>query len=246
MLLSDKVALITGASRGIGKAIALMFAQEGCAVAFTYSHNDEAAQLVQRQIEDNGGVCRIYKSDAASFEDAHRVVEQVVKDFGRIDVLVNNAGITRDSLILRLTEEKWDEVINTNLKSVYNYTHAVSPLMLRQRSGSIISMSSVVGLNGNVGQASYAASKAGVVALMKSVAKELGSRGIRANAIAPGYIQTDMTASLSDEMRNEIVKMIPMQRVGEPIEVAKVALFLASDLSSYVSGQVLSVNGAMN
>lgn len=245
-LLFDKVALITGASRGIGRAIALRFAAEGCNIAFTYSQNEAAAKQVLDEVVKNGVECRMYKSDAAEFENAHALVTEVVKDFGHIDVLVNNAGITRDALMLRMTEDKWDEVITTNLKSAFNYTHAVMPLMMRQRSGSIISMSSLVGLTGNAGQASYAASKAGIIALMQSVAKEMGSRGVRANAIAPGYIETDMTNAIPDQIKQDMTKMIPMQRVGSPDEVAKVALFLASDLSSYVSGQVISVNGAMN
>ena len=182
---------------------------------------------------------RAIASDASSFEAAHEVVEQVVKEFGHLDILVNNAGITRDTLLMRMTEEQWDLVMNVNLKSAFNFTHAVTPQMMRQRSGSIISLSSVVGLNGN------AASKAGIVALMKSVAKELGARGVRANAIAPGFILTDMTKALSEDTLKQFVQLVPMRRGGEPEEVAKVALFLASDLSSYVSGQVIQVNGAM-
>ena len=188
---------------------------------------------------------RFYASDASDFEAAHKVVEQVTADFGRIDILVNNAGITRDTLLVRMTEKQWDEVIQVNLKSAFNYTHAVTPVMMKQRCGSVISLSSVVGLNGNAGQANYAASKAGIIALTKSVAKELGSRGIRVNAIAPGFILTDMTKALNPETLDSFVSMIPMRRGGEPEEVAKVALFLASDLASYVSGQVIQVNGAM-
>ena len=246
MLLSNQIALITGASRGIGRAIALRFAGEGCNIAFTYSHNEEAAEAVRNEILSLGVECRMYKSDAAEFEDAHNVVDAVVKDFDHIDILVNNAGITRDALMLRMTEDKWDQVITTNLKSAFNYTHAVMPLMMRRRSGSIISMSSIVGITGNAGQASYAASKAGIIALMQSVAKEMGSRGVRANAIAPGFIQTDMTNVLPEQVKQDMVRLIPMQRVGTPDEVAKVALFLASDLSSYISGQVIAVDGAMN
>ncbi len=246
MLLSNQIALITGASRGIGRAIALRFAGEGCNIAFTYSHNEEAAEAVRNEILSLGVECRMYKSDAAEFEDAHNVVDAVIKDFDHIDILVNNAGITRDALMLRMTEDKWDQVITTNLKSAFNYTHAVMPLMMRRRSGSIISMSSIVGITGNAGQASYAASKAGIIALMQSVAKEMGSRGVRANAIAPGFIQTDMTNVLPEQVKQDMVRLIPMQRVGTPDEVAKVALFLASDLSSYISGQVIAVDGAMN
>lgn len=246
MLLQQKTALITGAARGIGKAIALQFAAEGCNIAFTDIAINEVAEQTIREIEALGVTCRAYASNASDFEAAHQVVAEVMQDFGRIDILVNNAGITRDTLLMRMTEEQWDAVLNVNLKSAFNYIHAITPVMLRQRSGSIISMSSVVGLNGNAGQANYAASKAGIIALTKSTAKELGSRGIRANAIAPGFILTDMTAALPEETLKEFVKMIPMRRGGTPEEVAKVALFLASDLSSYVSGEVLQVNGAMS
>lgn len=245
MLLKDKVALITGAARGIGKQIALRFAAEGCHIAFTDLVIDEVAAATRDEILAQGVTCRAYASDASDFTAAHEVVAQVQKDFGHIDILVNNAGITRDTLLLRMSEQQWDDVLRINLKSAFNFTHAVSPLMMRQRSGSIISMSSVVGLNGNAGQANYAASKAGIIALTKSAAKELGSRGVRANAIAPGYILTDMTAALPEAVREEFVRMIPMHRGGTPEEVAKVALFLASDLSSYVSGEVIQVNGAM-
>lgn len=244
-LLNKKVALITGAARGIGKHIALRFASEGCNIAFTDLVIDEVAQTTQAELTALGITCRAYASDASDFEAAHEVVKQVLADFGRIDILVNNAGITRDTLLLRMTEQQWDDVLRVNLKSAFNFIQAVSPVMLRQRSGAIISMSSVVGLNGNAGQANYAASKAGIIALTKSAAKELGARGVRANAIAPGYILTDMTAALPEAVREEFVKMIPMHRGGTPDEVANVALFLASDLSSYVSGEVIQVNGAM-
>ena len=245
MLLDNKVALITGAARGIGKQIALAFAREGCNIAFTDLELNEQAQVTSDEIAALGVKVQFYASNAADFEAAHQVVEQVVAKFGRLDILVNNAGITRDTLLMRMTEQQWDQVIQVNLKSAFNFTHAVTPVMMRQRSGSIISLSSVVGINGNAGQANYAASKAGIIALMKSVAKELGPRGIRANAIAPGYILTDMTEALNEETRNQFVSIIPMRRAGEPEEIAKVALFLASDLSSYVSGQVIQVNGAM-
>ncbi|MCQ2348238.1 MAG: 3-oxoacyl-[acyl-carrier-protein] reductase [Paludibacteraceae bacterium] len=244
-LLENKVAIITGAARGIGKQIALKLASEGCQIAFTDLVINEAAQATQQEIEQLGVRCMAYAGNAADFEQTHQVVEQIMKDFGRIDILVNNAGITKDGLILRMTEQQWDAVLNVNLKSAFNFIHAVTPIMVRQRSGSIISMSSVVGINGNAGQANYAASKAGIIALTKSTAKELGGRGIRANAIAPGFILTDMTAALSEDTLAEFVKMIPMRRGGQPEEVASVALFLASDLSSYVSGQVIQVNGAM-
>ena len=245
MLLQNKTALITGAARGIGKQIALCFAKEGCNIAFTDLVIDDVALATETEFTALGITCRAYASDASDYEAAHAVVKQVQADFGRIDILVNNAGITRDSLLLRMTEQQWDAVLTVNLKSAFNFIHAVAPIMLRQRAGSIISMSSVVGLNGNAGQANYAASKAGIIALTKSTAKELGSRGVRANAIAPGYILTDMTAALPEAVREEFVKMIPLHRGGTPQEVANVALFLASDLSSYVSGEVIQVNGAM-
>lgn len=243
--LSNKVALITGGARGIGKAVALRFAKEGCRIAFTYSRSRQQAEQTQSLIEQEGVKCSIYQSDAADFEDTQRVVEQVIQDFGHIDILVNNAGITQDTLLLRMTEQQWDEVINVNLKSVFNFIHAVTPYMMHQRSGSIISMSSVVGLYGNAGQANYAASKAGIIALTQTTAKEFGSRGIRANAIAPGFIMTDMTSTLPKETMDAILQRVPMRRGGTADEVAKVALFLASDLSSYVSGQTIQVSGAM-
>lgn len=245
MLLASKTALITGAARGIGKEITLAFAREGANIAFTDLELNEQAAATRDELAALGVKVQFYASNAADFEAAHKVVEQVMADFGQLDILVNNAGITRDTLLMRMTEQMWDQVIQVNLKSAFNFTHAVTPVMMRQRSGSIISLSSVVGINGNAGQANYAASKAGIIALTKSVAKELGSRGIRANAIAPGFILTDMTKALSEETLNQFVSMIPMKRGGTPEEVAKVALFLASDLSSYVSGQVIQVNGAM-
>ncbi len=244
-MLSEKTALITGAARGIGKQIALTFAREGANIAFTDLELNEQAQQTCDELTALGVKVRFYASDASDFEAAHTVVNQVIEDFGRLDILVNNAGITRDTLLMRMTEQMWDSVIQVNLKSAFNFTHAVTPVMMRQRSGSIISLSSVVGINGNPGQANYAASKAGIIALTKTVAKELGSRGIRANAIAPGFILTDMTKALPEETLKSFVSLIPMKRGGEPEEVAKVALFLASDLSSYVSGQVIQVNGAM-
>ena len=245
MLLENKVALITGATRGIGKQIALAFAREGAQIAFTGRSLNEHAIATREELTQLGVRVQFYPSNAADFAAAQEVVNQVVKDFGHLDILVNNAGITQDTLLMRMTEQQWDQVIDVNLKSVFNFTPAVTPIMMRQRSGSIISLSSVVGINGNAGQANYAASKAGIIALMKSVAKELGPRGIRANAIAPGYILTDMTEALNEETRNQFVSIIPMRRAGKPEEIAKVALFLASDLSSYVSGQVIQVNGAM-
>ena len=245
MLLESKTALITGAARGIGKQIAITFAKEGCNIAFTdISLNEEALQTLA-ELQSYGVQARAYANNAADYEASHQVVEQVIAEFGKIDILVNNAGITRDTLLMRMTEQQWDDVMQVNLKSVFNFTHAVTPIMLRQRSGSIISLSSIVGVNGNAGQANYAASKAGIIAFTKSVAKELGARGIRANAIAPGFIMTEMTAALSEETLKQFVSLLPMKRGGTTEEVAKVALFLASDLSSYVSGQVIQVNGAM-
>lgn len=245
MLLTEKTALITGAARGIGKEIALAFAREGANIAFTDLELNDLTIQTSNELKALGVKVQAYASDAANFDAAHAVVDDVVKDFGRIDILVNNAGITRDTLLMRMTESQWDQVIQVNLKSAFNFTHAVTPVMMRQRAGSIISLSSVVGINGNAGQANYAASKAGIIALTKSVAKELGSRGVRANAIAPGFIITDMTKALPEETLKQFVSIIPMKRGGEPQEVAKVALFLASDLASYVSGQVIQVNGAM-
>ncbi|HHU95665.1 MAG TPA: 3-oxoacyl-[acyl-carrier-protein] reductase [Petrimonas sp.] len=245
-LLEGKTALITGAARGIGKAIALKFAAEGADIAFTDLVIDEVGKATEQEIASLGVKCKGYASNAANFEESHQVVEQVMKDFGRIDVLINNAGITKDGLIMRMSEQQWDAVINVNLKSAFNFIHAVTPVMMRQRSGSIVNMSSVVGVSGNAGQANYSASKAGMIGLAKSTAKELGSRGIRANAIAPGFIVTEMTGQLSEEVRNEWTKQIPLRRGGTPEDVANAALFLASDLSSYVSGQVIHVCGGMN
>ena len=242
-LLEGKVALITGASRGIGKAIALKFAAEGADIAFT---DIKIIEDTVKELEAFGVKVRAYASNAADFAQTHETVEQVMADFGRIDVLVNNAGITRDGLMLRMDEAQWDAVINVNLKSAYNYIHACTPIMARQRGGSIINMSSVVGVSGNAGQCNYSASKAGLIGLAKSIAKEMGPRGIRANCIAPGFIISDMTAALPEDVREAWVKTIPLRRGGTPEDVAKVALFLASDLSSYVSGQVIHCCGAMN
>jgi len=245
-LLYGKVALVTGATRGIGRAIALRFAKEGASIAFTYRSSEEAAESLVAEIEAYGVKVKGYASDAGSFIATDTTVAEIQKEFGRIDVLVNNAGITKDSLMMRMSEEQWDEVINTNLKSAFNFTHAIVPIMARQRCGSIINMASVVGLAGNAGQSNYAASKAGLIALAKSVAKEMGPRGIRANAIAPGFILTDMTKALPEETREQWVKSIPLRRGGTPEDVANVAVFLASDMSSYVSGQVISCCGGMN
>ncbi len=245
-LLDGKVALITGAARGIGKAIALKFASEGADIAFTDLVINETAQETVRELEALGVRVKAFASDASDFEQAHAVVNEAVTEFGRIDILVNNAGITRDGLMLRMSEAQWDDVLRVNLKSAFNYTHACTPVMARQRSGSIINLSSVVGVSGNAGQCNYAASKAGLIGLAKSIAREMGSRGIRANCIAPGFIISDMTDALPDAVKEQIIKTIPLRRGGTVEEVAKVALFLAGDLSSYVSGQVIHCCGAMD
>ncbi len=245
-LLEGKVALVTGAGRGIGKAIALRFAQEGAHVAFTDLAVNEAVEETVKEIEALGVKVKAYASNAANFDETHEVVKQIVEDFGRIDVLVNNAGITKDGLMMRMSEAQWDAVINVNLKSAFNFIHAVTPVMAKQRGGSIINMSSVVGVSGNAGQCNYSASKAGMIGLAKSIAKEMGPRGIRANCIAPGFIITDMTNQLSQEIKDQWAQQIPMRRGGTPEDVANVALFLASDLSSYVSGQTIHCCGAMN
>ena len=245
-LLTGKTALVTGAARGIGKAIALKFAEEGANVAFTDLVIDENGEATKAEIEAKGVKCMAYASNAADFAQTEEVVGQVHKDFGSIDILVNNAGITKDGLMMRMTEAQWDAVINVNLKSAFNFIHACTPIMMRQRSGSIINMASVVGVHGNAGQSNYAASKAGMIALAKSVAQEMGSRGVRANAIAPGFIETAMTAALPEDVRADWAKKIPLRRGGQPEDIANVATFLASDLASCVTGQVLQVDGGMN
>ena len=245
-LLEGKVALITGAARGIGKSIALRFASEGADIAFTDLVIDENGRATEEEIRALGVRVKGYASNAANFDEAHKTVEEVVKDFGGVDILVNNAGITKDGLMLRMSEAQWDAVIGVNLKSAFNFVHACVPVMMRRRGGSIINMASVVGVHGNAGQANYAASKAGMIALAKSVAQEMGPKGIRANAIAPGFIETAMTAALPDSVREEWKKKIPLRRGGTPDDVADVAVFLASSLSSYVSGQVIQVDGGMN
>jgi 3-oxoacyl-[acyl-carrier protein] reductase len=245
-LLEGKTAIITGASRGIGRAVAVRFAQEGCNIAFTDLAQDENMNNAVAELQSLGVKAKGYASNAASFEEAHAVVESIATDFGKIDILVNNAGITRDGLMLRMTEQQWDMVINVNLKSAFNFVHAVAPVMVRQKSGSIINMSSVVGVSGNGGQANYSASKAGLLGLTKSIAKELGSRGIRSNAVAPGFIITEMTDQLSDEVKMAWAETIPLKRGGTPEDVANVCVFLASDLSSYITGQTIRVCGGMN
>jgi 3-oxoacyl-[acyl-carrier protein] reductase len=245
-LLTGKTALITGAARGIGKAIALKFAAEGANIAFTDLVIDENGQATEAEIAAFGVKAKGYASNAADFAQSEEVVKQVKEDFGSIDILVNNAGITKDGLMLRMSEAQWDAVIAVNLKSAFNFIHACTPIMMRQKGGSIINMASVVGVHGNAGQCNYSASKAGMIALAKSIAQEMGAKGIRANAIAPGFIETAMTAALPDDVRAEWCKKIPLRRGGTPEDVANVALFLASDLSSYVSGQVIQIDGGMN
>ena len=245
-LLQGKTALITGASRGIGKAIALAFANNGCNIAFTDLFYDESMMELEKELLGSGVKAKGYASDASSFVHSEETVNQIIKDFAVIDILVNNAGITRDNLLLRMSESDWDSVININLKSVFNLTKACQKIMLKQRYGSIINMSSVVGVGGNAGQSNYSASKAGIIGFTKSVAKELGSRNIRCNAIAPGFIETEMTQKIPEEARIKWINDIPLKRPGTPEDVANIALFLASDLSAYVSGQVINVCGGMN
>ena len=244
-MLTGKTALITGAARGIGKAIALKFASEGANIAFTDLVIDENAENTKKELEALGVKVLAIASNAANFEEAHAAVEKVNETFGSVDILVNNAGITKDGLMMRMSEVQWDAVLNVNLKSAFNFVHAVTPVMVRQRKGAIINMSSVVGVSGNAGQCNYSASKAGMIGLAKSIAQELGSRGIRANCVAPGFIITDMTNKLPEEVRKEWCNKIPLRRGGTPEDIANVCLFLASDLSSYVTGQVISVCGGM-
>ncbi|MBP5796845.1 MAG: 3-oxoacyl-[acyl-carrier-protein] reductase [Bacteroidales bacterium] len=245
-LLENKVALITGAGRGIGKAIAIRFAQEGCNIAFTDIALNDFVLETEKELQAMGIQAKAYASNAANFEETHQVVDEIVKDFGRIDVLVNNAGITKDTALKRMTEEQWDAVINVNLKSVFNFTKAVQPIMWKQNGGSVINMSSVVGVSGNANQCNYSASKAGIIGFTKSAAKEMGVRNIRHNAIAPGFIITAMTNALPEDVRKAWENQIPLRRGGTPEDVANVALFLASDLSSYVTGQVIHCCGGMN
>ena len=244
-LLANKIVLITGASRGIGKAIAEECVRQGATVAFTYLSSEEKARALEAELTANGGKAKGFRSDASNFDQAQQLVDDVVEEFGTVDVLVNNAGITRDTLLMRMTEEQWDEVINTNLKSAFNLTKAVQKPMLKARSGSIINMSSVVGVKGNAGQANYAASKAGLIGFTKSIAAELGSRNIRCNAIAPGFIETEMTDALNPEVVQGWRNGIPLKRGGQPIDVANATVFLASDMSAYITGQTLHVCGGM-
>lgn len=244
-LLENKVAIITGASRGIGAGIASVFAQHGAHVAFTYSSSEAPALALAEELTSLGVKAKAYKSNAGSFEESQVLVDQVVADFGQVDILVNNAGITKDNLLMRMSEQDFDQVIETNLKSVFNMTKAIQKYFLKQRSGSIINMSSVVGVKGNAGQANYAASKAGMIGFTKSIALELGSRNIRCNAIAPGFIETEMTAKLDEKVVQSWREGIPLKRGGSPEDVANACVYLASDLSSYVTGQVLHVDGGM-
>ena len=245
-LLEGKVAIITGAARGIGKAIALKFAAEGADIAFTDLNIDDNAKQTEAEIAALGVRVKGYASNAANFDETHTVVEEILKDFGHIDILINNAGITKDGLMMRMTEQQWDAVITVNLKSAFNFIHAVTPIMMRQRNGSIVNMSSVVGVSGNAGQCNYSASKAGMIGLAKSIAKEVGSRGIRANCIAPGFIITDMTGALSEEVKEQWAKQIPLRRGGTPGDVANGATFLASGLSRYGRGEGIHCCGGMN
>ncbi|MEE4258657.1 MAG: 3-oxoacyl-[acyl-carrier-protein] reductase [Bacteroidales bacterium] len=245
-LLEGKVALITGAARGIGKAIAVKFAEEGANVAFTDLNYDDNMKATEAELNALGVKAKGYASNAASFEDSEKLIEDVANDFERIDILVNNAGITRDNLLMRMQEQDWDMVMTVNLKSVFNLTKAVQRVMMKQRYGSIINMSSVVGVEGNAGQSNYSASKAGMIGFTKSIAQELGSRNIRCNAIAPGFIETEMTHKLKEDVRDAWIKTIPLRRSGKPEDVADVAAYLASDMSSYVTGQVINVCGGMS
>jgi 3-oxoacyl-[acyl-carrier protein] reductase len=244
-LLEGKTAIITGASRGIGRGIARVFSAQGCAVAFTYSSNKEAADSLTEELSSFGVQVKGYQSNAANFEQDQKLVEEVIEDFGSLDILINNAGITKDNLLMRMTEEDFDQVIEVNLKSIFNMTKAVQRTFLKQRKGSLIHMSSVVGVKGNAGQSNYAASKAGIIGFSKSIALELGSRNIRSNVIAPGFIETEMTAKLSEDVVQGWRDGIPLKRGGQPEDVANACVFLASDLSSYVTGQVLHVDGGM-
>lgn len=245
-MLKGKTAVVTGGSRGIGKAVCLKLASLGADIAFSYAGNETAAQETENALKELGVKVLAMRADVSKSEDVDAFFAKALEDFGHIDILVNNAGITKDGLMLRMSEAQWDAVINVNLKSAFNYIHALVPIMMRQRGGSIINMASVVGVHGNAGQANYAASKAGMIALAKSVAQEMGPKGIRANAIAPGFIITAMTAQLSEEVKAEWMKSIPARRGGTPEDIADVATFLASDMSSYVTGQVIQVDGGMN
>lgn len=245
MLLDGKTALVTGGSRGIGREIALQLAKEGASVAVNYSGNETAAEETARMIREFGGKAMIVRADVSDFEAAGQMVKEVADAYGRIDILINNAGITRDNLLLRMKEADWDAVLNTNLKGVFNCTKAVTKIMMKQRSGKIVNMTSVIGLSGNAGQANYAAAKAGVIGFTKSMAKELANRGICVNAVAPGFIDTDMTANLPEQMKDDALKKIPLAKLGSPSDVAGAVMFLVSDAASYITGQTLNVDGGM-
>lgn len=244
-LLDGKTAIVTGAARGIGKAIALKFAQEGANIAFTDLVIDENAEATAKELEALGVKAKAYASNAANFEDTANVVAEIHKDFGRIDILVNNAGITRDGLMMRMSEQQWDMVINVNLKSAFNFIHACTPIMMRQKAGSIINMASVVGVHGNAGQANYSASKAGMIAMNKCLAQEVGSRGITVNSIAPGFIRTPMTDVLPEDVKAALLAKIPEGKLGEAQDIANVVAFLASDEAQYITGQTININGGM-
>lgn len=246
-MIENKVAIVTGGSRGIGEAIALKFAENGAHVGFSYISSDEKAKALEEKLQSFGVKAKAYKSNAADFSDCEKMVNDVIKEFGTVDILVNNAGISKDNLLLRMTSEQWDEVMETNLKSVFNMTKQVIRPMMKSRKGSIVNMSSIIGMRGNAGQSSYAASKAGIIGFTKSIATELGSRNIRCNAIAPGFVETDMTHYLKEgEAAKTFLEKIPLGRFGSAEEIANVTLFLASDLSSYITGQVISVCGGLN
>ncbi|MDQ3536654.1 MAG: 3-oxoacyl-[acyl-carrier-protein] reductase [Bacteroidota bacterium] len=244
-ILAGKTALVTGASKGIGRSIAILFADHGCDVAFTYLSSEDKALALENELSEKGVKAKGYKSDASKFEAAERLINDVVNEFGKLDILVNNAGITKDNLLMRMSEEMWDDVINTNLKSVFNTVKAVTKTFMKQKSGSIINMTSVVGIKGNAGQSNYASSKAGIIGFTKSIALELGSRNIRSNAIAPGFIEADMTEKLDEKTVQSWRDGIPLRRGGKPEDVAECAVFLASDMSSYITGQVIQVDGGM-
>ena len=244
-LLEGKTAIVTGASKGIGKEIAKKYALEGANVAFTYLSNVEKGQALEKELNELGIKAKGYRSDASIFDEAQNLVDQVIADFGQIDIVVNNAGITRDGLLMRMTEDQWDTVLEINLKSVFNMVKAVTKPMMKQRSGSIVNISSIVGLRGNAGQSNYSASKSGMLGFSKSVALELGSRGIRSNAIAPGFIETEMTAVLDEKVVKEWENGIPLKRIGQGVDVANAAVFLASDMSAYITGQTIQVDGGM-